>query len=129
MARSILGAAWLSMAGFVVLACGGTSPQLTPDPVIPSDSLVIEVTNQDFYDATIHYVFGSGGNRRRLGTVTGNSQGRFTIRWDPRPLRFTINFVGAGETVSDDIQTSGGDIVGLTLPSNAHRSRTLRIRE
>lgn len=116
------------IAGCLALACGGSSPELTPAPPVTGDSLIIEVENQNFYDATIHYLFG-GGNRRRLGMVTGNSRGRFTIRWDPRPLRFTINFVGAGETVSDDIQTSAGEIVGVTLPPNAHRSRRLIIRE
>ena len=128
MARTMFLAAWFSIAGCVALACGGSSPELTPDPAVTGDSLVIEIENQDFYDATIHYLFG-GGNRRRLGMVTGNSRGRFTIRWDPRPLRFTINFVGAGATVSDEIQTSAGDIVGVTLPPNAHRSGRFSIRE
>jgi hypothetical protein len=112
-----------------VLACGGgAGPDVTPAPAVTGDSLVIEIQNQNFYDATIHYLYG-GGARQRLGTVNGNSQGRFTIRWDPRPIRFNINFVGAGETISDEITTSVGDILGVTLPPNAHRSRTLRIRE
>jgi hypothetical protein len=87
---------------------------------------VIEVRNQNFYDASIRYAW-DGQSERRLGDVTGNSRRRFTVRWHPAMIRFNINFVGSGRTRTDEISVERGDILGLTIPPDAHRRRVLRI--
>jgi hypothetical protein len=116
----------VGMVAVLGAACGGGSgSDVSPEPAVLGDSIMVEVENQDFYDASIQYSY--RGTERRLGNVTGKSQGSFTIPWEPVPIRFTINFIGAGRTVSDEIPVERGDILVLRLPPDAHRSRRLTI--
>jgi hypothetical protein len=98
-----------------VAACGGGGYGGTPEPAVSGDSIVVEVDNLNFYDASITYSY-RGGTRRRLGTVTGKSKQSFTIKWEPVNLRFEINFVGGNRTTSQEIYAEAGEIVELRLP-------------
>jgi hypothetical protein len=119
---------WAAFVAVVASACaGGYSSGAGSEPEVSGDSIVVEVRNQNFYDASIRYAW-NGQTERRLGDVTGNSRRRFTIRWQPAMIRFNINFIGSGRTTTDEISVEQGDMLGLTIPPDAHRRRVLRIR-
>jgi hypothetical protein len=100
----------------LITACGGRSPEASPDPETPA---MIRVENQSFSDMVIYAV--SGAQRVRLGMATGNSTKSFTI---PRylirgsgPLRFLADPIGGNRTpVSEELAVQPGDIVTLTIP-------------
>jgi hypothetical protein len=101
----------------VLLSCSGRSPEPAPGP---ESSSVLQVENQGFTDMVI-YVIGGGGQRIRLGLVTGNSTQSFTIPGTllrgAGPIRFLADPVGANRApVSDEITVQPGDTVGLTIP-------------
>jgi len=97
-------------------ACAGRSPEEAPDP---SESAMVQVQNQGFSDMVVYAV--SGGQRIRLGLVTGNSTKGFPI---PQHLvraggtiRFLADPVGSSRTpVSEEMTVQPGDVVSLTIP-------------
>ena len=91
------------------------------------DSLVVEVINDNYYDARIHVVY-EGGSVYSLGTIPGNQ--RLAVRsipWQPRPLAVEISLVIAGGTYrSDRIDVSPGDILEIRVPPDLQRSGFFR---
>jgi hypothetical protein len=97
----------------------------SPGPPAPSvhDSIAVHVVNQNYYDATIYWVY-QGEARRRLGIVQGNqSELMFKVPWGPRSLAFDVDLiVGTGVYRSQEVSVSPGDVVELTLPPNIQSS-------
>jgi hypothetical protein len=96
-------------------ACYGKGKN-APTPV-ERTTLVVE--NRGFLDRDIYVV--RGGQRIRLGTVTGNSQATFTIPATVvsavTALRFIADPIGAPRPpVTEEITVSPGDRVVLTIP-------------
>jgi hypothetical protein len=100
----------------LIMGCGGRSRDSSPNPETPA---MVQVENRGFADMVIYAM--SGGQRVRLGMVTGNSSRSFTI---PRyllrgagPLRFLADPIGGNRTpVSEEMTVHPGDIVTLTIP-------------
>lgn len=100
-----------------VSACGGSgkAPHQAPAP----DATTVRVENRNWLDMTIYVV--RGGQRIRLGVVTGNSTRVLKIPrgivFGTTPLRFLADPVGARRTpISQEIQVREGDQVTLTIP-------------
>ena len=100
----------------IVAACAGRSQDTGPEP---ANSAMVQVENQGFTDMVIYAI--SGGQRIRLGLVTGNSTKTFTV---PRyltggagPIRFLADPIGGNRTpVSEEMSVRPGDLVTLTIP-------------
>jgi hypothetical protein len=81
--------------------------------------ITLHVENQNFYDATI-YAMASGGERQRLGNVTGNSQATFTFRWLHDELRVVIQLLAGRSGVTQTIPTNPGDTLNLVIQPDFH---------
>lgn len=66
----------LAVAGAV--ACS-RNPQPEIEDGISRDPIVVHVKNENFLDMNMYAV--SSGATRRLGTVTGNGSGEFSVPW------------------------------------------------
>lgn len=116
-------AARLALATGLIVFLGGCfkgwgQPQ---NPFNPAEGapgeVAVMVENQNFNDATIH-VF-RGGERVRLGGVTGKSEERFTVRWDfTLDLQFSVQLVGDTGCRTRPLQVAAGDAVWLRIPVN-----------
>ena len=96
-------------------ACYGKGKN-APTPV---ERTTVFVDNRGFLDRNIFVV--RGGQRVRLGTVTGNSQATFTIPasmvGSATSLRFIADPIGAPRPpVTEEINVSPGDRIQLTIP-------------
>ncbi|MBI4419263.1 MAG: hypothetical protein HY560_00410 [Gemmatimonadetes bacterium] len=93
----------------------------------PPDSVVVEVVNDNFYDARIHAAY-DGGHRLSLGTIAGNgNRAEVTIPWEPRPIVFQILFIIGGTAyVSHPVEVERGDIIEVRLPRNIDMSGFFR---
>lgn len=89
--------------------------QGTPERPAP---ITLEVDNQNFYDADVYTVI--GGQRMRLGTVTGESKAHFTFPWTPQDVGMQVHLVGVGTYNSDTMQVYPGDRLVLVLMPDMH---------
>lgn len=79
-------------------------------------SIRVRVENQNFGDATIHAI--RGGERIRLGQVTGKSEKDFTMRWNfSLPLQFEVNIVGGQGCGVRPLSVDPGDRVWVRIPT------------
>lgn len=98
-------------------ACTGNAKR----PAGPEEArTTVRVQNRNWLDMNI-YVLRSGGQRIRLGTVTGSSTRTFTIPrsliFGATSLRFLADPIGSSLTpISQEITVYPGDEVGLILP-------------
>lgn len=88
---------------------GGGDEEPAPKPV-----LTLRVENQNFYDATV-YALSDGGERQRLGRVTGLSHGTFTFRWLHDELRVIIQLLAGGSAVTQPVLVNPGDSLNLVI--------------
>ena len=102
-----------------VLSAGGCarSHQLSADTVEPT---VLKVENQGFPDMNV-FVVPEGGSRVRLGTVTGHSDGYFTLPEyvvrSTRQLSFqALPIATPRGPVTQSIVVTPGDTVVLMIP-------------
>ncbi|HSW29706.1 MAG TPA: hypothetical protein VLH75_09530 [Longimicrobiales bacterium] len=79
-------------------------------------SVQVLIDNQNFGDATVHAY--RGGERFRLGEVTGKSEKRFTVRWNfSLPMEFDIHLVGGGDCRVRGMPVDPGDRVWVRIPT------------
>jgi hypothetical protein len=97
-------------------ASGGSTP---PSDRPVTDSITIEVVNNNFYDANIYAQY-EGQNRNRLGMVFGHGTGTFHVRWHQSDLRMVMSLVGGGTATSNSLVVSPGDVVRLELMPDLH---------
>jgi hypothetical protein len=108
----------LSLAIGVWLAAGCARSSHMPEEA-PART-VLKVENQGFPDMNI-FVLPEAANRVRLGTVTGNSNGYFTLPdyliRGIRELRFqALPIATQRGPISQSIVVTPGDTVVLTIP-------------
>lgn len=112
--------------GLIVLSigCGGRIP--ASDPFDGSaGTLIIEVQNQNFLDATIYAI--APGIRRRLGTVTGKADGEFRMAWNfANPLRLTIDLLAGASCTTNQLLVGPGEVVQLVVESDLERDPDCR---
>lgn len=100
----------------ILTACAPGSKAASPEP---ASTAMVQVENRGFTDMVIYAI--NGGQRVRLGLVTGNSTQTFTV---PRyltngggPIRFLADPIGGNQTpVSEEMSVRPGDLVTLTIP-------------
>jgi hypothetical protein len=113
----------LAWAALAPVAAALTGCRTTPRAGQAADTqatTTLLVENRAFLDVNV-YVVRSGGQRIRLGTVTGNSTGRLRIPSDVvggiGALRFIADPVGANRSpVSEEISVRAGDEVRMIIP-------------
>ena len=118
-----LGPAALSVAlalGAVGCASLSGGESRTGWDVGSSEEQVVElqITNQNFKDARIYALW--GGERRRLGMVSGNTSQTFRVQWRPGAnLRIEVDFLAGGGFVSESVSTWPGEAFEFIIPANA----------
>jgi hypothetical protein len=101
---------------FATVQCSGRARNT--DSTTENADVRVTVRNDAFWDATIYTL--RGGDRRRLGTVTGNSTATFTL---PRTmvfglteLRFVVDWIGrSGGAASETIVAQPGEVIELVI--------------
>jgi hypothetical protein len=114
-----LGPRTLAPLGLVLLAVAcGRAPKTGDDPA-PRAETAVQVQNQNYLDMNVYVV--RGGQRVRLGTVTGLSTQIFMLRPDmigpASDVQFEIHPIGGRRnTRSETISVQPGDVIELTIP-------------
>ena len=106
--------------------------------------ITVQVVNSNFNQATIS-ARGPGSNRR-LGRVSGNDEGRFTLPWAGADgLYFEVELLGGGGCTTRRVQVAGGQTIRLVItgsrgsvtwsevgrgaPGGAGEGRSVRLRQ
>jgi len=80
-------------------------------------SIRVRIENQNFGDATVHAI--RGGERIRLGQVTGKSEKDFTVRWSfSLPLEFEVHIIGGQGCGVRPLSVDPGDNVWVRIPTH-----------
>lgn len=120
-ARSLRLLTALALVAVVVPACHSSRADdsgTTPTPTAQARTTVT-VENRSFLDHNVFVL--RGGQRVRLGLVTGNSSQTFTIPsnlvFGVTSLSFLVDPVGgARQPVSNELPVSAGDAIQLIIP-------------
>ena len=102
-----------------VTACA--SPGATPfgESGVALSTVQVEVDNQNFNDATIYVLTGSG--EQRLGIVRGKSVKTFVARlMGPYEVRLRVRLLAGGSFTTEAMHASPGETLLLIVPSS-HR--------
>jgi hypothetical protein len=80
----------------------------------------IDITNLNFQDATIHAL--RGGERHRLGTVTGKGSASYTLEWRiPTPLQIEIDLLAGGRCTTRAVTVDPGERIQLQIEVDIRR--------
>lgn len=94
---------------------GRKNPFAAPGSGDGEGTVEVQVENQNFGDATVHAL--RGGERIRVGQVTGKSSSKFQIRWRfSLPMQLEIDIVGDNGCAVRPITVDPGDTVWLRIP-------------
>ena len=98
-------------------ACASSGPNPFDDAETgASRTVMVEVQNQNFYDATIYAITGAG--ERRLGIVAGNARRTFTARLvGPGDVRLRVRLLGGGSFTTQPMPASPGETLVLIIPA------------
>ncbi len=108
-----------AIAGLILLAaCASRGRSIRPNS-FDDQEYEVEVSNQNFYSATI-YAYREG-YRRRLGNVGGNRTSAFTFAWPFPEVRFQIDFLAAGCIFGEVVQLVQGDRLSVWIQPADHR--------
>jgi hypothetical protein len=91
-----------------------------PTPVNPRAEVAVTVDNQSFLDVAM-FLIGTGGQRIRIGTVPSLSKQVLMVRPEligfGTDVRFEAHPIGGrGNSFSETIPVSPGDVIQLTIP-------------
>jgi hypothetical protein len=113
----------LAMAAALLLlaapACRTKGAEAGAKPTAERARTTVRVENRSFLDHNVFVL--RGGQRIRLGTVTGNSSQTFTIPsnliFGISSLQFLVDPIGGSrQPISNEIRVSEGDEVQLVIP-------------
>ena len=108
----------IAVLGVALFGAGsGCSPTSRSPFVAQADARInIEVTNNNFQDATLYAIW--TGERRRLGVVTIGREGRYIIPWPMSlELRFEIDLLVGPKCTTEAIMADPGDIIVVEIRS------------
>jgi hypothetical protein len=112
----------LAIALVVAASCSRNNQDTDPDPRF--DPIPIHVRNENFLDMNVAVI--SGGVSRRLGLVTGNSTGDFTVPWsigNGSGLVLTATPIGSrGSITLPAVNVGVGQMVDLKIASVIRQS-------
>lgn len=123
-----LGAAALLLTASACALFGGGRSSANPfeEKAAGSDQVTIHVRNFNFSDATV-WTFVRGARDRRLGIVTGKSEGSFTIAWQfSEPLRLEFDLLASVHCLTEPLVVDPGDIVELQISVDSSQDPTCR---
>lgn len=109
----------------VLSGCGGGGagshnpfdPNAIPGSSAGEDPIQIDVQNSNFNDVTIWAI--RSGQRIRLGRVTGKTDERFRIAWNPAiPIYFAIDEVGGRGCRTNSLSVDPNARVWVVIPAN-----------
>lgn len=113
---------FLPLAAVVVLGLSACVKPTALNPFAPrgsrpgEGSVRVLVENQNFGDATVFAL--RGGERIRLGTVTGKSDENFTVRWNfSLSMEFEIHIIGGQGCRVRPMPVDPGDRVFVRIPT------------
>lgn len=116
----------LALLALTLPGCGNGMARAA-NPFAPAGSrgndgqVQVRVDNQNFGDATIHAL--RGGERFRLGEVTGKSEKSFTVRWNfSLPLEFEVHLTGGQGCRVRAMSVDPGDRVWVRIPTEVTMS-------
>ncbi len=114
--RRLIGTSGVVM---VLAACslggGGADDEFAPEP---AQEIMLEVRNQNFYDATLYAV--SGSERVRIGYVGGHATETFSFRWTQLDLRIEVSLLSVGSFFTESMPVDRGDVLELVIEPDAH---------
>ena len=119
-------AALLAAALLTAVGCAGVRTATNPfeEGAATSRIITIEVENHNFNEATLRAV---SRTERRLGVVTGNGKGTFTIPWmTVDDLRIRIDLLAGDLHTTNRVTVGPGDSVHLTIQNPLRRSLLTR---
>ncbi|MDH3206146.1 MAG: hypothetical protein OEO79_06010 [Gemmatimonadota bacterium] len=98
-------------------ACAGVSPS-TNDPFEAGlegrNEILVHIINSNFYDARIYVL--SGGFRRQLGTVTGNTERTFRTDWTfSQDLRLVLDLLAGPTCTTESLPVDPGDMLQMQI--------------
>lgn len=99
--------------------CSALSPGRTDNPFTPTsraEPIQLQIHNDNFNDARIYAIW--GGQRQRLGTVTGKTSETFEFAWRPEDFRIQVDFLASGGFLTDLLLIWPGEVVYLQIPPN-----------
>ena len=108
------------LSGCATTASGGHNPfdpNSIPGASTAEDPIQIDVQNSNFNDVTIWAI--RSGQRVRLGRVTGKTDQRFRIAWNPAiPIYFTVDEVGGRGCRTNSLSVERNARVWIMIPAN-----------
>ena len=100
----------------LIAAVAGCATSPAPDPMrmgADTDTVLLTVQNDNYWDATIHANW--GGVRERVGFVVGKTTETFSIEWRRDDVAFDVAFIGDGGWRSEVMMVLPGDHLELTI--------------
>ena len=98
--------------------------QLGQEEDVRQEPVAVHVRNENFLDMNVYVI--AGGVSRRLGTVTGNGSGDFSINWsvaNGQSLVMTaVPIGGSGRAVSPQLTVSPGQVIEFKIGSQLRQS-------
>jgi hypothetical protein len=108
--------------GFMAACAHKNDPNEAPVPV--PDPILVNVKNENFLDVNVAVV--SSGVSRRLGTVSGNSSGKFTVPWNVangQPIAVTATPIGGrGIASTGTLSVNPGQVIEFRVASQLRQS-------
>ena len=113
-----------------VAGCASTGRPLGADPFSGGGGsggsgareIQVEVRNNNFNQANI--TARGQAIQRRLGRVSGNDQGRFTLQWTGGLLYFEVELLGGGGCVTSQVSVEAGQTVRVVVDATARMRRS-----
>jgi len=112
--RWIVPALLLATTGCAMLSRGRTDNPFAP--TARDEPVQLQIQNDNFNDARIYVLW--GGQRQRLGMVTGKTSETFEFAWRPADFRIQVDFLAAGGFTTDMLVVWPGEVVYLQIPPN-----------
>lgn len=121
MRTALLTAAGVTGITIMLAGCAAGGGSGADDEFAPQQTqeIMLEVRNQNFYDATLYAI--SQSERIRIGYVPGNSNETFTFRWTPIDLRIEVDLLSVGSFFTESMPVDRGDVLELVIEPDAHR--------
>jgi hypothetical protein len=122
MRLSTVRSAAFALAFVSAAACGKKNANQEPLPEL--DPVTVHVRNENFLDMNVSLA-GSGVSRR-LGTVSGNSTGSFTVAWNMTngsPFAITATPIGGrGQATTGTLNVSPGQVIEFRVATVLRQS-------
>ena len=100
----------------LVAAVAGCATSPAPDPMrmgADTDTVLLTVQNDNYWDATIHSNW--GGVRDRVCFVVGKTTATFSFEWRRDDVAFDVAFIGDGGWRSEVMMVLPGDHLELRI--------------